>query len=84
MSALEGNTTFDRTARLRITSMALVGVAMEIGIEPTASHAADLAHSRRRGGRLRQRTCRRGATLRRIAEFAGDAIFTDVERSARR
>jgi len=61
--------------------MALVGVAMEIGIEPTPRHAADLGII----PVVVEDACgsghgRRGATLRRKSlKLRGDAIFTDVE-----
>jgi nicotinamidase-related amidase len=42
MSALEGTPLSIALRDCGITSMTLVGVAMEIGIEPTARHAADL------------------------------------------
>src|ERR1700747_1776005 len=42
MSALEGTPLSIALRDCGITSIALVGVAMEIGIEPTARHAADL------------------------------------------
>ena len=44
MSALEGTPLSIALRDCGITSMALVGVAMEIGIEPTARHAADLGY----------------------------------------
>ena len=42
MSALEGTPLAIALRDCNINSIALVGVAMEIGIEPTARHAADL------------------------------------------
>ena len=60
--------------------MALVGVAMEIGIEPTARHAADLGIV----PVIIEDACGSGhaeAAQRSIAalKFAGDAVFTEVE-----
>jgi len=60
--------------------MALVGVAMEIGIEPTARHAADLGIL----PVIVEDACGSGhaeAAQRSIEalKFAGDAVFTDVE-----
>ena len=44
MSAFEG-TPLDTVLRdCGVTSVAIVGVALEIGIEPTARHAADLGY----------------------------------------
>jgi biuret amidohydrolase len=80
MSALEGTPLSIALRDCGITSIALVGVAMEIGIEPTARHAADL-------GILPvvvEDACGSGhaEAARRSIEslkFAGDAVFTDVE-----
>ena len=60
--------------------MTLVGVAMEIGIEPTARHAADLGIV----PVIIEDACGSGhvEAARRSVEslrFAGDAVFTDVE-----
>jgi nicotinamidase-related amidase len=59
--------------------MALVGVATEIGIEPTARHAADLGIV----PIIVEDACGSGhaeAAQRSIEslKFAGDAVFTDV------
>src|SRR5262249_47721454 len=63
----------------RLTALAVVGVALEVGIEPTARHAADLGFipivaadacgSRDEAARTR--------SLDGLA-FAGDAMFTDA------
>jgi nicotinamidase-related amidase len=60
--------------------VALVGVAMEIGIEPTARHAADLGIV----PLIIEDACGSGHTeaAQRSIEslkFAGDAVFTDSE-----
>ena len=80
MSALEGTPLSIALRDCGITSMALVGVAMEIGIEPTARHAADLGIV----PVVVQDACGSGhaEAARRSVEslkFAGDAVFTDVE-----
>jgi biuret amidohydrolase len=63
-----------------ITAMALVGVAMEIGIEPTARHAADLGII----PVIVEDACGSGhaEAARRSVEslkFAGDAVFADSD-----
>jgi nicotinamidase-related amidase len=63
-----------------ISALAIVGIAMEIGIEPTARHAADLGiipiviEDACGAGRAdaAQRSCE-------ALRFAGDAIMTDTE-----
>jgi nicotinamidase-related amidase len=80
MSALEGTPLSIALRDCGITSMALVGVAMEIGIEPTARHAADLGIV----PVIVEDACGSGhaeAAQRSIEslKFAGDAVFTDVE-----
>jgi nicotinamidase-related amidase len=80
MSALEGTPLAIALRDCGITSMALVGVAMEIGIEPTARHAADLGIV----PLVVEDACGSGhaAAAQRSIEalkFAGDAVFTDVE-----
>jgi nicotinamidase-related amidase len=80
MSALEGTPLSIALRDCGITSMALVGVAMEIGIEPTARHAADLGIV----PVIIEDACGSGhaeAAQRSIEalKFAGDAVFTDVE-----
>jgi len=80
MSAFEG-TPLDLALRdCRIDAFAIVGVAMEIGIEPTVRHGADLGYT----PVVVKDACgfgHRDAADRSIAslEFAGDALFTSVE-----
>jgi len=79
MSAFEG-TPLDIVFRdCGITAVALVGVALEVGIEPTARHAADLGYI----PVIVTDACGAGdaaAGERALAtlDFAGDAILTDV------
>jgi biuret amidohydrolase len=80
MSALEGTPLGIALRDCGITSMALVGVAMEIGIEPTARHAADLGIV----PVIVEDACGSGhaeAAQRSVEslKFAGDAVFTDSE-----
>jgi nicotinamidase-related amidase len=80
MSALEGTPLSIALRDCGITSMALVGVAMEIGIEPTARHAADLGIL----PVIVEDACGSGhaEAARRSIEalkFAGDAVFTEAE-----
>jgi len=84
MSALEGTPLSIALRDCGITSMALVGVAMEIGIEPTARHAADLGII----PVIVEDACGSGhaeAAQRSIdsLKFGGDAVFTDSEAFAR-
>jgi biuret amidohydrolase len=80
MSAFEG-TPLDITLRdCGITAFAIVGVAMEIGIEPTVRQSADLGYI----PVVVKDACGSGhqdAAERSMAslEFAGDALFTDVD-----
>jgi biuret amidohydrolase len=80
MSAFEG-TPLDIVLRdCGITSIALLGVALEIGIEPTVRHAADLAYV----PIVVTDACGAGdaAAARRSLEalaFAGDALLTDAD-----
>ena len=80
MSAFEGTPLGFALRDCGITAVAIIGVAMEIGIEPTARHAADLGimpvvikdacgagHAD-----AAQRSCE-------ALRFAGDAIMTDTE-----
>ena len=67
-----------------IKALAIVGVALEIGIEPTVRHAADLGFvpvlvTDACGGRDGAAMERARASL----EFAGDAILTDSDRLCR-
>jgi biuret amidohydrolase len=80
MSALEGTPLSIALRDCGITAMALVGVAMEIGIEPTARHAADLGIV----PVIVEDACGSGhaeSAQRSIdsLKFAGDAVFTDSE-----
>jgi len=83
MSALEGTPLAIALRDCNINAVALVGVAMEIGIEPTARHAADLGII----PVIVQDACGAGhaeAAERSIEslKFAGDAIITDSDRWA--
>ena len=81
MSAFEG-TPLDLALRdCNIYAFAIVGVAMEIGIEPTVRQGADLGYT----PVVVKDACgfgHRDAADRSIAslEFAGDTLFTSVER----
>ena len=79
MSALEGTPLAMALRDCGVTSIALVGVAMEIGIEPTARHAADLGIV----PVIVEDACGSGhaeAAQRSVdaLKFAGDAVFTDM------
>jgi biuret amidohydrolase len=80
MSAFEG-TPLNITLRdCGIGAFAIVGIAMEIGIEPTARHGADLGYT----PVVIQDACGYGhidAAQRSIAslEFAGDSLLTTVD-----
>ena len=80
MSAFEG-TPLDIALRdCGIDAFAIVGIAMEIGIEPTVRHGADLGYI----PVVVKDACgfgHRDAAERSIAslEFAGDALLTNVE-----
>lgn len=79
MSAFEG-TPLDIVLRdCGVTAVAVVGVALEIGVEPTVRHAADLGYipivvTDACGAGDRAAGERSLETLR----FAGDALFTDA------
>ena len=78
MSAFEG-TPLDVVLRdCGVTSVAMVGVALEVGIEPTARHAADLGYVpiviRDACG---AGNAAAGARSLDALEFAGDAMLTD-------
>jgi nicotinamidase-related amidase len=80
MSAFEGTPLAIALRDCGITAVALVGVAMEIGIEPTARHAADLGII----PVIVTDACGCGhadAAARSIEamKFAGDAILTDTD-----
>jgi nicotinamidase-related amidase len=80
MSAFEG-TPLDIALRdCGINAFAIVGVAMEVGIEPTVRHAADLGYI----PVIVTDACgagHEGAAQRSLEslEYAGDALMTDVE-----
>jgi nicotinamidase-related amidase len=79
MSAFEGTPLNAGLRDCGITAVAIVGVALEVGIEPTARHAADLGYipivvTDACGAGDAAAGERALATL----EFAGDAILTDV------
>ena len=80
MSAFEGTPLNIALRDCGIQAFAIIGIAMEIGIEPTARHGADLGYI----PVVVKDACgfgHRGAAERSIAslEFAGDALLTDVE-----
>lgn len=80
MSAFEGTLLNIALRDCGIRSLAIAGVALEVGIEPTVRHAADLGYI----PVVITDACGAGheeAALRSIAslEFAGDAIMTNVE-----
>jgi biuret amidohydrolase len=80
MSAFEGTPLNIALRDCGIVAFAIVGVAMEIGIEPTVRHGADLGFI----PVVIKDACgfgHRDAAERSIAnlEFAGDALLTDVE-----
>lgn len=81
MSAFEGTPLEFALRDCGVQSVAVVGIALEIGIEPTLRHAADLGFL----PVLVQDACGAGhpdAAERSVASlrFAGDTLFTDVER----
>jgi nicotinamidase-related amidase len=80
MSAFEGTPLNIALRDCGIRAFAIVGVAMEIGIEPTVRHGADLGYI----PVVIKDACgcgHRDAAERSIAslEFAGDTLFTDVD-----
>ena len=80
MSAFEGTPLNIALRDCGIAALAIVGIAMEIGIEPTAWHGADLGYI----PVVIKDACgfgHREAAERSIAalEFAGDSILTTVE-----
>jgi nicotinamidase-related amidase len=81
MSAFEGTPLNIALRDCGINAFAVVGVALEIGIEPTVRHAADLGYI----PVVVTDACGAGnesAAQRSLAslEFAGDALMTDVEK----
>ena len=63
-----------------VRALAIAGIALEIGIEPTARHAADLGIIpvvvRDACGFGHEEAARRSISA---LEFAGDTIFTDLD-----
>lgn len=80
MSAFEGTPLEFALRDCGVTAFAVVGIALEIGIEPTARHAADLGflpvvlHDACGAGHA-DAAARSIESLR----FAGDTLFSDVE-----
>jgi biuret amidohydrolase len=79
MSAFEGTPLDIALHDCRIDAFAIVGIAMEIGIEPTARHGADLGYI----PVVVEDACGfgdRDAATRSIAnlEFSGDSLLTNV------
>jgi biuret amidohydrolase len=80
MSAFEGTPLAFALRDCGISALAIVGIAMEIGIEPTARHAADLGiipvviedACGAGNADAAQRSCE-------ALRFGGDAIMTDTE-----
>jgi nicotinamidase-related amidase len=80
MSAFEGTPLNIVLRDCGINTFAIVGVAMEVGIEPTVRHGADLGYV----PVIVRDACGTGhdeAGQRSMAcvEYSGDAVFTDVE-----
>ena len=80
MSAFEGTPLNIALRDCGIDAFAIVGIAMEIGIEPTVRHGADLGYI----PVVVKEACgfgHRDAAARSIAslEFAGDALLTNVD-----
>jgi nicotinamidase-related amidase len=80
MSAFEGTPLTIALRDCAIRAVAMVGVAVEVGIEPTARHAADLGFI----PVIIKGACGCGhddAAQRSVSalEFAGDAIMTDID-----
>jgi biuret amidohydrolase len=79
MSAFEGTPLNMALRDCGIAAFAIAGIAMEIGIEPTVRHGADLGYM----PVVVKDACgfgHRDAAERSVAslEFAGDSLFTDV------
>ena len=80
MSAFEGTPLNIALRDCGIQAFVIIGIAMEIGIEPTVRHGSDLGYI----PVVVKDACgfgHRAAAERSIAslEFAGDALLTDVE-----
>lgn len=77
MSAFEGSPLAIALRDCRLRAIAIVGAAMEVGIEPTVRHAADLGFIpvvvRDACGAGNEEAARRSVAG---LEFAGDALFT--------
>ena len=79
MSPFEGTPLEFALRDLQITAFAIVGVAMEVGIEPTVRHGADRGPHPRGGHRcLRRRQPRPPRSARSTPSPAGDALLTDI------
>ena len=80
MSAFEGTPLNIVLRDCGINAFAIVGVAMEVGIEPTVRHGADLGYIpvivRDACGSGHEEAGRRSMAC---VEYSGDAVFTDVE-----
>jgi len=80
MSAFEGTPLSIALRDCGVRAMAIVGIALEIGIEPTARHAADLGFIpvviTEACGFGNEEAARRSVAA---LEFAGDTIFTDTD-----
>ena len=85
MSAFEGTPISIALRDCGIRALAIVGIALEIGIEPTARHAADLGFIpviiTDACGFGNEEAARRSVSA---LDFAGDTIFTDAETFHRR
>jgi biuret amidohydrolase len=84
MSAFEGTPLEFALRDCGVVSVALVGIALEIGIDPTARHAADLGFlpvvvEDACGAGHKDAATRSIESLR----FAGDTLFSDVETFSR-
>jgi len=80
MSAFEGTPLNIVLRDCGINAFAIVGVAMEVGIEPTVRHGADLGYIpvivRDACGSGHEEAGQRSMAC---VEYSGDAVFTDVE-----
>ena len=80
MSAFEGTPLNIVLRDCGVNTFAIVGVAMEVGIEPTVRHAADLGYVpvivRDACGAGHEEAGQRSMAC---VEYSGDAVFTDVE-----
>jgi len=80
MSAFEGTPLNIVLRDCGVNTFAIVGVAMEVGIEPTVRHGADLGYVpvivRDACGAGHEEAGQRSMAC---VEYSGDAVFTDVE-----